>query len=91
MFNFGRRGSRTFDAYLCDTNKTLKLMNDLNLHGELKIETKELKRIRESFCSESLSENETKSVLKEVYEKQKVLVDPHTAVAIGASKKLSFC
>jgi len=79
-----------FDAYLCDTNKTLKLMNDLNLHGELKIETKELKRIRESFCSESLSENETKSVLKEVYEKQKVLVDPHTAVAIGASKKLSL-
>tara|TARA_Y100001970_G_scaffold269731_1_gene362662 strand:- start:556 stop:1935 length:1380 start_codon:yes stop_codon:yes gene_type:complete len=79
-----------FDAYLCDTNKTFKLMNDLNLNGELKIETKELKRIQESFCSESLSENETKSVLKEVYEKQKVLVDPHTAVAIGASKKLSL-
>jgi len=65
-------------------------MNDLNERGEFQIEKEELKKIRESFCSESLSEEETKSVIKEVYENQKMLIDPHTAVAIGAVNKISL-
>jgi len=32
-----------------------------------------LKKIKESFCSESLSDEETKSVIKEVYKNQKML------------------
>ena len=48
------------------------------------------KKIKESFCSESLSEEETKSVIKEVYKNQKMLIDPHTAVAIGAVNKISL-
>jgi len=51
---------------------------------------KELKKIKENFCSESLSEEETKSVIKEVYKNQKMLIDPHTAVAIGAVNKISL-
>ena len=65
-------------------------MNDLNERGEFKLKKDELKKIKESFCSESLSEEETKSVIKEVYKNQKMLVDPHTAVAIGAIKKVSL-
>ena len=49
-----------------------------------------LKKIKESFCSESLSDEETKSVIKEVYKNQKMLIDPHTAVAIGAVNKISL-
>jgi len=79
-----------FDVCYCDSNKTLKLMNDLNEIGEFKLEKEELKKIKESFCSESLSEEETKSVIKEVYENQKMLIDPHTAVAIGAVNKISL-
>ena len=41
------------------------------------------------FLSESLSEEETKSVIKEIYEKEKILIDPHTAVAIGVANKIS--
>jgi threonine synthase len=37
-----------------------------------------------------LSETETKSVIKEVYKNQKTLIDPHTAVAIGAINKVSL-
>ena len=65
-------------------------MNDLSEIGEFKLEKEELKKIKESFCSESLSEEETKSVIKEVYKNQKILIDPHTAVAIGAVNKISL-
>ena len=65
-------------------------MNDLSEIGEFKLEKEELKKIKESFCSESLSEEETKSVIKEVYKNQKMLIDPHTAVAIGAVNKISL-
>jgi len=79
-----------FDICSCNSNKTLKLMNDLNKQGEFKLEKKELKKIRESFCSESLSEEETKSVINDVYKNQGMLIDPHTAVAIGAVNKISL-
>ena len=65
-------------------------MKDLNERGEFRLEKEELKKIRESFCSESLSEEETKSVIKEVYKNQAILIDPHTAVAIGAVNKISI-
>ena len=77
-----------FDVCSNDSNKTLKLMNDLNKKGEFKLEKEELKKIKENFCSESLSEEETKSVIKEIYKNQKFLIDPHTAVAIGAVNKI---
>ena len=79
-----------FDVCSSDSNKTLKLMNDLNERGEFKLEKEELKKIKENFCSESLSEKETKSVIKEVYKNQKILIDPHTAIAIGAVNKVSL-
>ena len=79
-----------FDVCSCDSNKTLKLMNDLKEQGEFKIKNEELKKINENFCSESLSENETKSVITEIYKDHKILIDPHTAVAIGVSKKISL-
>ena len=37
-----------------------------------------------------MSEAETKLTISEVYKNQKVLVDPHTAVGIGAAKKISL-
>ena len=77
-----------FDIYSCDSNKTLKFMSDLSKQGEYKLGDVELKRIRENFCSESLSEEETKSVIKKIYLSQGVLIDPHTAVGIGAAKKI---
>ncbi len=79
-----------FDVCSCNSNKTLKLMNDLNEQGQFQLEKEELKKIRENFCSESLSEEETKSVIGGVYKNQGILIDPHTAVAIGAMNKISL-
>ena len=61
-------------------------MNDLNDRGEFKLKKDELKKIN----SESLSEEETKLVINKVYKNQGMLIDPHTAVAIGVSNKISL-
>ena len=79
-----------FDICLCDSNKTLKLMNDLKEYGELRLEKADIKKINESFCSESLSDEDTKLVIKEIYKNQGKLIDPHTAVAIGVANKISL-
>ncbi len=75
---------------VCESERTLELMKDLNLKGEFKLQEGELKKIKEIFCSESLSEAETQSVISDVYKNQKVLVDPHTAVGIGVARKISL-
>ena len=65
-------------------------MNNLSERGEFKLEKNELQKINKNFCSESLSEEETKSVIKDIYKKQEILIDPHTAVAIGVVNKMSL-
>ena len=65
-------------------------MNDLKEYGELKLEKKDVKKINESFCSESLSDEDTKLVIKEIYKNQGKLIDPHTAVAVGVANKISL-
>ena len=60
-----------FDICSSDSNKTLKLMNDLKEKGEFKLEKKELKKINENFYSESLSEEETKLIINQIYKFEK--------------------
>jgi len=79
-----------FDICSCESSETLKLMNDLNEKGELIIKKGNLSKIHKIFFSESLSDKETKLVIKEIYESEKKLVDPHTAVAIGVANKISL-
>ena len=77
-----------FDICSCNSNEVLKLMNELNEKGEFTLKDENLDKIRTSFFSESLSEEETKSVIKEIFKKEGTLIDPHTAVAIGAANKV---
>jgi len=77
-----------FDLNSCDSAKTSKLMNNLDVRGEFKLEKGQLQQIKENFCSESLSEEETKLVLSETYKNQGILIDPHTAIGVGVAKKI---
>ena len=79
-----------FDVYSCNSSETLKLMNDLNKKGEFTIKKKNLNKIHKNFFSESLSEEETKLVIKDIYKNEQTLIDPHTAVAIGAANKVAL-
>jgi threonine synthase len=77
-----------FDICSSDAKKVIKLMDDLENKGKFKLEKNELDKIKESFCSESLSEKETKSILGEVYKSRGILIDPHTAIGVGVAKKV---
>ena len=46
--------------------------------------------IQKDFLSESCSEKETLSIIKKTFEKNKIILDPHTAIGVGVAKKLSF-
>jgi len=79
-----------FDSLSNDSNKTLQLMNDLNNKGEFKLSDLELKKISDNFYCDSLSENETKLVIKKIYKDKKILIDPHSAVGIGVAEKMKL-
>tara|TARA_Y100000590_G_scaffold162023_1_gene185714 strand:+ start:1412 stop:2791 length:1380 start_codon:yes stop_codon:yes gene_type:complete len=79
-----------FDVCLCSSDKIIKLMNDLNEQGEFKLEEQEVKKIKESFCAESSTDEETKLVIKEVFKNKNFFIDPHTAVAISAANKINL-
>ena len=77
-----------FDICSCDSDKTLKLMDDLMKNGEFRLDKKDLEKIKENFFSDSLSDKETKSVIKRIFKDHGMLIDPHTAVAIGVTEKI---
>ena len=79
-----------FDVSSCNSNETIELMKDLNQGGEFVLKKENLKKIHENFFTDSLSEDETKLVISEVYKKEATLIDPHTAVGIGVANKLSL-
>lgn len=79
-----------FDVTSCNSERTNKLMDDLNKNGEFNITENELKKIKNNFYSESLTEEETKLIISDIYRKHRVLIDPHTAVGLGVVKKISL-
>ena len=54
------------------------------------IEKNNLETIQKDFVSESCDEDETLEIIKENFEKNSIILDPHTAVGVGAAHKLSF-
>jgi len=79
-----------FDICSCNSNDTLKLMNDLKKNGSFILKRQNLNKIYENFLCESLSESEVGSVINQTYKKEGMLIDPHTAVGIGVMSKISI-
>ena len=65
-------------------------MEDLNKKNGFELEKDEINKIRKDFYSESVSDNETKLIINKIYKEEKIHIDPHTAVGIGAIKKLTL-
>ena len=76
-----------FDTNSCNSDKTSKLMMDLNLLGKFKIQEEQLNLIKENFLSESLNEKEILDTIKSIYKNSGIIIDPHTAIGAGAVKK----
>ncbi len=72
-----------------DSEKTAEIMKKVK-QNSYQIEKNNLDIIQKDFLSESCSEQETLDIIKKNHEENNIILDPHTAVGVGAAKKLSF-
>ena len=79
-----------YDINNHNTDKTNNIMQGIKNEKKYLIEEKELKKIKKDFISESVSEQELLTCIKKVYEKYKIIIDPHTAVGLGALEKINL-
>ena len=56
--------------------------------NSFKIDQDKLKDLQIDFVSESLNETRNYYYNKKFYEENKVVIDPHTAIGVGAVEKL---
>ncbi len=72
-----------------ECKKTADIMKKIK-QNSYQIENDNLEIIQKDFTSESCNENETLNIIKKNYEENHIILDPHTAVGVGAANKLSF-
>ena len=72
-----------------DSEKTAEIMKRIK-QNSYQIEKSNLEIIQKDFLSESCNEQETIDIIKKNYEENNLILDPHTAVGVGAANKLSF-
>lgn len=74
-----------------DDRKVRTYMEELNEKGYYSIDKNLLAKIQESFEAYYCSEEDCKQTIKEAFEQDKRLIDPHTAVAYYAAKNYESC
>ena len=84
-----------FERLLYDINnhddvKTVSAMKDINEKGRYKIDIDKLDKINLDFLSSRMSEDEILKVIKNVYKKFEIILDPHTAIGYGAIDKVNL-
>lgn len=77
-----------FDVYDRDAAAITTLMSGLKQGGAFTIAEAPLKRIRADFSAARVTEDETRALIRETYLAYGELVDPHTAVGLGAARQM---
>ena len=70
-----------YDLSGADDKYIKSLMEDLNKNGKYQVNDEILKKIKEQFGAGYATDEETAKTIKKVWEEEKYLLDPHTAVA----------
>ena len=78
-----------YDVKDCNSEVTKDVMSKIK-NNEYKIDKNDLDKIKKNFISEMLDENETLEIIKIINDENQIIVDPHTAVGIGAVRKLGL-
>mgnify|MGYP000002078876 FL=1 len=76
-----------YDLNNHDSSQTLDDMKNIKQNGKYTIDDEKLKKINQDFLSARMSEQETLDVIKNIYEKFNMVLDPHTAIGYGAFDK----
>mgnify|MGYP001232989955 FL=1 len=77
-----------YDLNNCNDVETKEIMLRIKKENKYIISEEKLKRIKKDFVSDKMNEKEILDVIKEVYEKHKIILDPHSAIGFGVLKKL---
>ena len=78
-----------YDVKDCNSEVTKDVMGEIK-NNTYKIDKNDLDKIKKNFISEMLDENETVEMIKTINDEYQMVVDPHTAVGIGAVRKLGL-
>ena len=78
-----------YDVKDCNSEVTKNIMSEIK-DNTYKIDKNDLNKIKKNFISEMLDENETVEMIKTINDEHQMVVDPHTAVGIGAARKLGL-
>jgi len=78
-----------YDVKDCNSEVTKDVMGEIK-NNTYKIDKNDLDKIKKNFISEMLDENETVEMIKTINDEHQMVVDPHTAVGIGAARKLGL-
>jgi threonine synthase len=70
-----------------DDGKVKSMMKSLQDNGFFQLNEKEIKEIKKDFLAIKINDKETVNIIKEVNQKNKFVIDPHTATAFGAINK----
>ena len=70
-----------YDLSGADDKYIKSLMEDLNKNGKYQVNDEILKKIKKQFGAGYATDEETAKTIKKVWEEEKYLLDPHTAVA----------
>jgi threonine synthase len=70
-----------------ETKNVMKKIGDKECYF---ISKEKLDKIKKDFLSASVDESEVLNIIKEVYDKNKIIFDPHTAIGFGALKKINL-
>ena len=78
-----------YDLYGKNSEKVKKVMMSIK-DNTYKIEQNILVKLQNDFDSESLNETEILNTIRNFYEENKIVIDPHTAIGVGVIKKLNL-
>jgi len=89
------QAASNFERLIYDLNnfndtETKNAMEDINRNGKYLISKDKVEKINKDFISSSLNNDEILNTIKIVYEKYKIILDPHTAIGFGALEKLKL-
>ena len=79
-----------YDLNGFNSEETKKIMNKIKQEGKYLISKEKLEKINKDFLSTSLNEEEVLSIIRDIYRRYKVVLDPHSAIGYGALTKIKL-
>ena len=84
-----------FERLIYDLNdqndlRTVDVMKNIKEKGKYEINKENLDKINLNFLSSRLDENEVLNVIKTIYQKFDIVLDPHSAIGYGAFDKVNI-